>query len=44
MDEIVEQGFDRLCAQVTETKNAKEEVLDAIIANNVAFLEKMIKA
>ena len=44
MDELIDQGFDRLCAQIRETKDAQKEALDAITKENVAFLEKMIRS
>ena len=43
MDEIVEQGFDRLVELVKEYKDTQKEILDKIIENNVPLLEKMLK-
>lgn len=42
MDEIIEQGFDRLFELVKETKDAQNDTLDKIIENNVPLLKKML--
>lgn len=44
MDEIVEQGFDRLLASVTETKNTQNERAEELIAQEVILLSRMITA
>lgn len=44
MDEIVEQGFDRLLASVTETKNMQSQRAEELIAQDAALLSRMITA
>jgi len=43
MDEIIEQGFDRLAEYISETKDAQKKALDKVIENNVLLLEKMVR-